>query len=195
MRAITWIPTWEDLEGFPKSLLLWVLDKVLEGLKISDLSSPRSILFSISSINSLFFCRHSLWRDVELQRQINTFESLQSVYCKTHYYRAPFNFTHFALSDDDAYITGADIRSNCITMPHIAVIQLMRVIKWLQSDSDGSSVNTNVCGNKGFYSTIISWKFRSAYEFWPLYLFCKIMNGRSWRPSIYRQLPFHKMRT
>ena len=31
-------------------------------------------------------------------------------YCKTHYYRAPFNFTHFALGDDNAYITGADIR-------------------------------------------------------------------------------------
>ena len=34
-----------------------------------------------------------------------------SHYCKTHYYRAPFNFTHFALGDDNAYITGADIRS------------------------------------------------------------------------------------
>ena len=33
------------------------------------------------------------------------------IYCKTHYYRAPFNFTHFALGDDNAYITGADIRS------------------------------------------------------------------------------------
>ena len=32
-------------------------------------------------------------------------------YCKTHYYCAPFNFTHFALGDDNAYITGADIRS------------------------------------------------------------------------------------
>ena len=32
------------------------------------------------------------------------------IYCKTHYYRAPFNFTHFALDDDNAYITGADIR-------------------------------------------------------------------------------------
>ena len=32
-------------------------------------------------------------------------------YCKTHYYRAPFNFTHFALGDDNAYITGADTRS------------------------------------------------------------------------------------
>ena len=32
-------------------------------------------------------------------------------YCKTHYYRAPFNFTYFALGDDNAYITGADIRS------------------------------------------------------------------------------------
>ena len=32
-------------------------------------------------------------------------------YCKTHYYRAPFNFTHFALGNDNAYITGADIRS------------------------------------------------------------------------------------
>ena len=32
-------------------------------------------------------------------------------YCKTHYYRVPFNFTHFALGDDNAYITGADLRS------------------------------------------------------------------------------------
>ena len=32
-------------------------------------------------------------------------------YCKTHYYRAPFNFTHFALGDDSACITGVDIRS------------------------------------------------------------------------------------
>ena len=32
-------------------------------------------------------------------------------YCKTHYYRAPLNFTHFALGDDNTYITGADIRS------------------------------------------------------------------------------------
>ena len=32
-------------------------------------------------------------------------------YCKTHYYHAPFNFTNFALGDDNAYITGADIRS------------------------------------------------------------------------------------
>ena len=30
------------------------------------------------------------------------------IYCKTHYYCAPFNF---ALGDDEAYITGADIRS------------------------------------------------------------------------------------
>ena len=41
---------------------------------------------------------------------------------------------------------------NSITMPHLVVIQLMRVIKWLRSDSDGSCVNKNVCGNKGFYS-------------------------------------------
>ena len=32
-------------------------------------------------------------------------------YCKAHYYCALFNFTHFALVDDNAYITGADIRS------------------------------------------------------------------------------------
>ena len=37
--------------------------------------------------------------------------NLHLQYCKTHYYRAPFNFTHFALGDDNAYITGADIRS------------------------------------------------------------------------------------
>ena len=36
---------------------------------------------------------------------------VQLEYCKTHYYCAPFNFTHFALGDDNAYITGADIRS------------------------------------------------------------------------------------
>ena len=36
---------------------------------------------------------------------------VNAIYCKTHYYRAPFNFTHFALGDDNAYITGADIRS------------------------------------------------------------------------------------
>ena len=33
------------------------------------------------------------------------------VYCKTHYYHAPFNFTHFALGDDNTCITGADLRS------------------------------------------------------------------------------------
>ena len=38
-------------------------------------------------------------------------------------------------------------------MPHLAVIQLMRVIKWSRSDSYGSCVNENVLGDKGFYST------------------------------------------
>ena len=37
-------------------------------------------------------------------------------------------------------------------MPNLAVIQLMRVIKWPRSDSDGSYVKINVRGNKGFYS-------------------------------------------
>ena len=78
---------------------------------------------------------------------------VQNTYCKTHYYCAPFNFTHFARGEDDAYITGADIRSNSITMPHLVVIQLMRVIIWPRSDSDGSYVKINVRGNKGFYST------------------------------------------
>ena len=73
-------------------------------------------------------------------------------YCKTHYYRAPFNF---ARGEDDAYITGADIRSNSITMPHLVVIQLMRVIILPRSDSDGSYVKINVRGNKGFYSIYI----------------------------------------
>ena len=41
---------------------------------------------------------------------------------------------------------------NSITMPHLAVIQLMRVIKWPRSDSDGSCVKKNVRGDKGFYS-------------------------------------------
>ena len=42
---------------------------------------------------------------------------------------------------------------NSITMPHLAVIQLMHVIKRPQSDLDGSGVNKNVRGSKGFYST------------------------------------------
>ena len=37
-------------------------------------------------------------------------------------------------------------------MPHLAVIQLMRVIKWPRSDSDGSCVNKKGRGYKGFYS-------------------------------------------
>ena len=41
---------------------------------------------------------------------------------------------------------------NSITMPHLVVIQLMRVIKWPRSDSDGSCVNLKGSGYKGFYS-------------------------------------------
>ena len=41
---------------------------------------------------------------------------------------------------------------NSITMPYLAVIKLMRVIKWPRSDLDSSCVNKNVRGNKGFYS-------------------------------------------
>ena len=70
-------------------------------------------------------------------------------YCKTQYYHAPFNFTHFALGDDNAYITGVQ---NSISMPHLVVIQLMRVIKWPRSDSDCSCVNKKGRGYKGFYS-------------------------------------------
>ena len=44
---------------------------------------------------------------------------------------------------------------NSITMPHLAVLQLMRVIKWPRPDSDGRRMNKNVCGNKGFYSNEI----------------------------------------
>ena len=41
---------------------------------------------------------------------------------------------------------------NSITMPHLAVIQLMRVFKWPRSDSDASCVNKKGRGYKGFYS-------------------------------------------
>ena len=41
---------------------------------------------------------------------------------------------------------------NSITMPDLVVLQLMRVIKWPRSDSDGRCVNNNVRGYKGFYS-------------------------------------------
>ena len=44
---------------------------------------------------------------------------------------------------------------NSITMPNLAVIRLMRVNKWPRSDSDGSCVNKNGRGYKGFYSIII----------------------------------------
>ena len=43
---------------------------------------------------------------------------------------------------------------NSITMPHLVVIRLMRVIKWPRSDSDGSCVNKKGRGYKGFYSSI-----------------------------------------
>ena len=72
------------------------------------------------------------------------------MYCKIHYFRAPFNFTHFALGDENAYI--AIYVQNSITMPHLVVIHLMRVIKWPRSDSDGSCVNKKGRGYKGFYS-------------------------------------------
>ena len=42
---------------------------------------------------------------------------------------------------------------NSITMPHLAVIHLMHVIKCPRSDLDGSCVNKNVHLNEGFYST------------------------------------------
>ena len=55
--------------------------------------------------------------------------------------------------DDNAYITALIYVQNSL-MPHQAVIQLMRVIKWPRSDSDRSCGNKNVRGNKGFYSII-----------------------------------------
>ena len=46
-----------------------------------------------------------------IQTSLNTKPTDAHNYCKTHYYRAPFNFTHLVLGDDTAYITCADIRS------------------------------------------------------------------------------------
>ena len=42
---------------------------------------------------------------------------------------------------------------NSLPMPHLAVIELIRVIIWPRSDSDGSCVDKNVRDDKGFYST------------------------------------------
>ena len=72
--------------------------------------------------------------------------------CKTYYYRAPLNFTHFALVMITRISLALIYVQDSITMPNLAVIQLMRVIKWPRSDSDGSYVKINVRGNKGFYS-------------------------------------------
>ena len=83
---------------------------------------------------------------------------------KTHFYRAPFHFMHFALGDDNSYITGVIYVQNSIAMPHLAVIQLMRVFQWPRSDSEGSCMNKNVCGNKGFYS-IQNFLFKNVYAF------------------------------
>ena len=58
-----------------------------------------------------------IWLDILIDsvRMVMSIPELKlseiSEYCKTHYYRAPFNFTHFTPGDDNAYITGADIRS------------------------------------------------------------------------------------
>ena len=43
---------------------------------------------------------------------------------------------------------------NSITMPHLVVIQLMRVIKWPRSHSHGNCVNKKGRGYKGFYSIL-----------------------------------------
>ena len=43
---------------------------------------------------------------------------------------------------------------NSITMPHLVVIRLMRVIKWPRTDSDASCVNKKGRGYKGFYSIL-----------------------------------------
>ena len=51
---------------------------------------------------------------------------------------------------------------NSITMPHLAVLQLMRVIQWPRPDSDSRCVNKNVRGNKGFYS--IHWIALAEYS-------------------------------
>ena len=75
-------------------------------------------------------------------------------YCKTHYYRAPLNFTHFALVMITHILLALIYFQDSITMPNLAVIQLMRVIKWPRSDYDGSYVKINVRGNKGFYSKL-----------------------------------------
>ena len=46
-------------------------------------------------------------------------------------------------------------------MPHLVVIQLMRVIKWPRLHSHGSCVNKKGRGYKGFYSTVIEWEKES----------------------------------
>ena len=65
---------------------------------------------------------------------------------------------------------------NSITMPHLAVIQLMRVIKWPRSDLDGSCMNKNVCGNKAFYSISLQKVFShsmSTKQYFIFVTYCK----------------------
>ena len=53
---------------------------------------------------------------------------------------------------------------NSITMPHLVVIRLMRVIKWPRSDSDVSCVNKKGRGYKGFYSIWLYEHFMAALK-------------------------------
>ena len=62
---------------------------------------------------------------------------------------------------------------NSITMPHLVVIQLMRVIKWPRSHSHGNCVNKKGRGYKGFYSSI-SWPMEE--KTYPKFLFFLNLN-------------------
>ena len=68
-------------------------------------------VFRMVHINFHIILRLVTMKEAALGKLFLAMVERDAEYCKTHYYRSPFNFAHFALDDDNPYITGADIRS------------------------------------------------------------------------------------
>ena len=95
--------------------------------------------------------------------------------CPTKHWKAAFSTPLLGIKPGSSALICVQ---NSITMPHLVLIQLMRVIKWLGSDADGSCVNKMCVVIKGF--TVFSVSI-SAY---PGTIYFKyIVPGLSKRPN------------
>ena len=93
-RAAKWMNKACDDESLNKLKRIWQYNRL--GVKDLFLDEAEIMLFPE--------VRHSIKHLIEI-----FYLFTEQACCKTHYYHAPFNFTHFALGHDNAYITGADI--------------------------------------------------------------------------------------